>query len=297
MNDSLPVFPLRQKRPLELPGGALLDFSRPLVMAVVNGTPDSFYPESRAPSPEAAAERALEAEAAGADIVDFGGESTRPGAEYVDEAEEIRRLIPAIRLFRRRSALPVSVDTRKAAVARAALDEGADIVNDVSALYDDDGMIPLCARRGAAAALTHGLAEMRRNPNGPGYAGPGVVEAVRRFLSDAADRAVRGGIRRDRIILDPGIGFGKSARDNLFLLNRLATIGGGDYPLLVGLSRKRFIGEITGRPPEGRLAGTIAAHTAALLLGADIIRVHDTGAAVDTVNIAAALRRPGGGEP
>jgi dihydropteroate synthase len=269
-------------------------------MAVVNCTPDSFYPESRAPSPEAAAERALEAEAAGADIVDFGAESTRPGADYVDGAEEIRRLIPALRLFRRRSALPVSVDTRKAAVARAALDEGADLVNDVSALYDDPAMLPLCADRGAAAVLTHGLAEMRLDPAGPGYAGPGgAAEAVRRFLAEAAEKARRGGIRRDRIILDPGIGFGKTTGDNLLLLNRLATIGGGDYPLLVGLSRKRFIGEITGGEkgtPGERLAGTTAAHMAALLLGADIIRVHDTRAAADTVRFAAALRRPDGGE-
>jgi dihydropteroate synthase len=265
-----------------LPSGAVLDFSRPLVMSIVNCTPDSFYQPSRALWPEEAAEKALAAEAEGADIIDFGGESTRPGAEYVDQAEEIRRLIPALKLFRRQSALPVSVDTRKAAAARLALDEGADIINDVSTLAFDPAMIPLCAERKAAVVIMHHTAISKPYAEG--------AAEVRDILLAAAEKAQEGGVPREKIILDPGFGFNKSTADALLLLAHLATIGGEVYPLLVGLSRKRFIGELTGRDAEGRLAGTVAANTAALLNGADIIRVHDTSAAADAVRIIAALR-------
>lgn len=303
----------QKKRPIQLPGGAFLIFSRPLVMAIVNCTPDSFYPKSRTFSPEEAAEKALEAAAEGADIIDFGAESTRPGSVYIDAAEESRRLIPSLRLFRRHSTLPVSVDTRKAGVAREALDEGADIINDISALGDDPEMPGLCAKRGAAVVLMHGAAEMRQTgavadntavPAGNGGIGkpdtgepgtePAVVGVVRHFLGAAAERARAAGISGDKIILDPGFGFGKTTEENLALLNWLATMDGGHYPLLVGLSRKRFIGASIGREPgkpEAYLAGTLAANAAALFGNADIIRVHDTAAAVDLVRLFAALRR------
>jgi dihydropteroate synthase len=269
---------------MTLPGGAKLDFSRPLVMSIVNCTPDSFYEPSRAYwndygpvfQPQAAAEKALQAEAEGADIVDFGAESTRPGFQEVSETEEIRRLLPALKRFRQKSALPVSVDTRKAAVARLAMDEGADIINDVSALTADPLMVGLCAERKAAVVLMHSTA--------------GTIEEIRRYLLEAAEKAQAQGISKDHIIVDPGIGFGKTTKDALLLLNRLATIGGGDYPLLVGVSRKRFIGELTDREAEGRLAGTIAANAIALLNGANIIRVHDTSAAVDLVKCIHAFR-------
>jgi len=266
----------------KLPGGTVLDFSRPLVMSIINCTPDSFYQPSRALRPEEAAENALAAEAEGADIVDFGAESTRPGAEYIDEAEEIRRLIPALTLFRRQSALPVSVDTRKAAVARLALDEGADIINDVSALAFDPAMIPLCADRKAAVVIMHNMAITKPNREG--------AAEVRDTLLAAAEKAQAGGIPREKIILDPGFGFNKTTADAILLLTHLATTAVEVYPLLVGLSRKRFIGELTGADAQGRLAGTIAANTAAILNGADIIRVHDTAAAVDTIRIIQALR-------
>jgi dihydropteroate synthase len=265
-----------------LPSGAVLDFSRPLVMSIINCTPDSFYQPSRVLGPEEAAEKALAAEAEGADIIDFGGESTRPGAEYVDEAEEIRRLIPAIKLFRRSSALPVSVDTRKAAAAHLALNEGADIINDVSALTFDPAMIPLCAERKAAVVIMHNTAIIKPREEG--------AAEVRNTLLAAAEKAQARGIPREKIILDPGFGFNKSTADAILLLNHLATIGGVVYPLLVGLSRKRFIGEITDRDTEGRLAGTVTANTIALLNGADIIRVHDTATAADTVKIIQAFR-------
>ncbi|MDR2211675.1 MAG: dihydropteroate synthase [Spirochaetaceae bacterium] len=283
----------KKKAPLVLPGGALLDFSRPRIMAIVNCTPDSFYPPSRAPSPEGAAERALAAEDAGADIIDFGAESTRPGSAHIDGDEELRRLIPALRLFRRQSSLPVSVDTRKAPVARMALDEGAQIINDISALEDDGDLPELCARRGAAVVLMHGAREAR----GARGAVPFRWEDLRVFLHRAVERALGSGIGRDKIILDPGIGFGKSTGDNLTVLARLEEIALEDYPLLIGCSRKRFIRELTGRPVEDALAGTLAVETAAILGGADIIRVHDTAPALDLVKIMAGLRQRAGEQP
>ncbi|MCL1815049.1 MAG: dihydropteroate synthase [Treponema sp.] len=277
-------FSAKKKRPpLVLPGGVILHFSQPLVMSIVNCTPDSFYEPSRAADPEEAAERALTAESEGADIIDFGAESTRPGAVYLDEEEETRRLIPVLRRFRRQSALPVSVDTRNASTARQALDEGADMVNDVSAL-SDPAMTALCAEREAAVVLMHGF---QRAAN--------TVEEVKFFLLERAERAAAGGIGKEKIILDPGFGFGKSTVENLVLLNRLERMSSGDYPFLVGLSRKRFTGEITGREPEGRLAGTIAAGVFAILGGADIIRIHDTSAAVDMIKMITAITQ--GGSP
>ena len=278
---------------------------------------------------------ALSAEAEGADIIDFGAESSRPGADYVGETEELSRLVPVLSAFRKRSRLPVSVDTRKAAAARAALDEGADIINDISALTDDPGMAALCARRGAAVVLMHmrgnpktmtELARERETAGGEGgNAGelPPVVREVGDFLARAAEKARAAGIARENIILDPGIGFGKTTRENLILIrylerlnrcnqhgrftqigqidqagqtgqsshgNRLAENPAEDYPLLIGLSRKRFIGDITGRDTEDRFAGTLAAAAAALAAGADILRVHDTAGVKDVVKVFTALR-------
>lgn len=284
----------KQKHPgIQLPGGVFLRFSRPLVMSIVNCTPDSFYKPSRTSAPEEAAERALAAEAEGADIVDFGAESTRPGAVTVDDEEEIRRLIPALRSFRRQSSLPVSVDTRKAAVARLALDEGADIINDVSS-FSDRAMIGLCKERKAAVVLMHGMSAAGTDSKSEKDL---YVRKIGRYLLEAAEKAVSFGIEKNKIMLDPGIGFNKSTIDNLFLLNRLATIGAGDYPLLIGLSRKRFIGDLTGREPEERLAGTITANVLALVNGADIIRVHDTAAAVDMVKVLDAVNKAAVSEP
>ena len=264
----------KQHPVIELANGVVLRFSRPLVMSIINCTPDSFYPPSRAYSPEKAAETALMAEAEGADIADFGGESSRPGALPINAEEEIKRLIPAIKTFRRQSSLPVSADTCKAAVARLALDEGADIINDISALSDSP-MAALCAERKAAVVLMHG----------------GPAGNARACMADMAEKALASGIEKSKIILDPGFGFGKTGDDNIVLLNRLATIKHEDYPLLVGLSRKSFIGTITGRQAEDRLVGTVAANALALIAGADIIRVHDTAAAADLVNVFVAGKK------
>jgi dihydropteroate synthase len=258
-------------------------------MAIVNRTEDSFYPKSRAGSPEAAAERALAAAEAGAAIIDFGGESTRPGAAYVPAEEEIRRIIPAIRAFRRHSPLPVSVDTRKAEVARLALEAGADMINDISALKDDPAMGPLCAEWKAAVVLMHKKGIPLNMQDEPRYAD--VVREVSAYLAGAAERAGSWGIAADHIILDPGIGFGKRLRDNLDLLARLEEIRGLGYPILLGLSRKSFIGELTGRESGERLAGTMAANTWGLIAGAKILRVHDVAETADLIKVIRGIIR------
>ncbi|MDR2095780.1 MAG: dihydropteroate synthase [Treponema sp.] len=278
---------------MKLRSGRELEFSSEgrmvpaLVMAIINCTDDSFYPASRAGG-QGAVERALAAEGDGAAIVDFGGESTRPGARYIGMEEELDRVIPVIEAFRKRSGAPVSVDTRKAGVAGAALEAGADIINDISALEDDPGMAALCAEKGAAVVLMHKQGEPLTMQVKPFYTD--TAAEIGLYLRDVADRAGAAGIPADRIILDPGIGFGKSLEDNLIVLGHLAEICGREYPLLVGLSRKSFIGEITGRDIQGRLAGTITANAAAVMGGADIIRVHDVREAVDMVRMLHAIR-------
>ena len=256
-------------------------------MAIINCTTDSFYAPSRALLDEAV-EKAIRAEEDGASIVDFGGESSRPGSAYVSEAEEMERVIPVVAAFRKRSSLPVSVDTRKAAVAKAALEAGADIINDISALYDDPLMPELCARYGAAVVLMHKKGVPLTMQEEPFY--EDVAAEVGSFLKAAAERAAAAGICPGKIIVDPGIGFGKRLQDNLRLIGGLAEICGKDYPVLVGLSRKRFIGEITGRAESERLWGTLAANAAAVSGGAAIIRVHDVAEHRDMVKILFALR-------
>lgn len=274
----MPFLPLD----LALPGQRRLRLSRPAVMAIVNCTPDSFWEGSRAFG-QAALEAALCAEAEGADIIDFGAESTRPGSQTVPVDEELERLIPAIEAFRARSSLPVSVDTRKALVAEAAIAAGADIVNDVSGLSHDPAIGPLCARTGAALVLMHMKGEPETMQKGPFYAS--VVDEVRESLEGAVKRALECGIPPDALILDPGFGFGKRLEDNLDLLSQLAQSVPSGYPVLVGMSRKSMIGALCQREVPDRLAGTIAAHTLALSHGAQILRVHDVVEAVDSVAI------------
>ena len=272
---------------MQLPSGASLDFSGPaLVMAVVNCNNDSFYAPSRALHFDAV-EKALAAEEEGAAIVDFGAESTRPGSAYISAGEELARLLPVIEAFRKRSRLPVSVDTRKAVVARQVLDAGADIINDISALLDDPAMPGVCAARGAAVVLMHKKGVPLTMQENPRYVN--LVEELRSWFKTAAEYATGAGITPEKIILDPGIGFGKSLEDNLEILRHLVEILGKDYPVLVGLSRKSFIGEITGRSPADRLAGTLAANAAAIIGGADIIRVHDVKEHLDLAKVLFAL--------
>ena len=283
---------MRTKPPLRLGSGRVLDFSGPaLVMAVVNCNNDSFYKASGELAGKAL-DAALAAERDGAAVIDFGGESTRPFSSYISCEEEMDRVIPVISSFRERSSLPVSVDTRKAAVARAALEAGADIVNDISALNDDPEMAAVCAAFGAALVLVHKKGDPATMQEAPCY--ENLLYEIGSYLKAAADRAMVAGISGEKIIIDPGFGFGKTTEHNLEILRSLkllAEISGKDYPLLVGLSRKNFIGEILGRKEaEKRLPGTMAANMAAIMGGADIIRVHDVKEHVDLAKMLFALR-------
>lgn len=272
---------------MKLPSGAVLNFSAPaLIMAAINCNEDSFYVQSRALQNEAV-EKALTAEKEGASIIDFGAESSRPGASYISCEEELERLVPVIRAFKKRSSIPVSVDTRKAEVARILLNEGADIINDISGLSDDPQMAPLCAEKGAVVVLMHKKGIPLTMQEKPYY--KNLVSELKAWFFSAAERAVSAGISREKIILDPGIGFGKRLQDNLEILRSLAEICGKDYPILVGLSRKSFIGEITGRETNERLAGTLAANMAAIMGGAKIIRVHDVKEHNDLVKVLSAI--------
>ena len=278
---------------LELPGGRSLAVGpEALVMGVVNATPDSFYPGSRRRGAAEAAEAALAMAEAGASIVDVGGESTRPGSDSVGEEEELERVVPVVAAIRSRSGVAVSVDTRKASVARAALDAGADIVNDVSALLHDPAMAGLVAGRGVPVVLMHMKGDPKTMQASPSYSD--CPAEVRAFLLEAAARAERAGVDRRRVILDPGIGFGKRLEDNLALIARLGELAAEGYPVLVGLSRKSFVGAVTGRAVEERLAGSLGAACAAFLGGARIFRVHDVAETRDALRVfEAALRGRG----
>lgn len=253
------------------------------VMGIVNATPDSFWEHSRG-----GLDRALRLVDEGADMLDIGGESTRPGSRCVDETEELRRVVPLIAEIRRHSAIPISVDTRKAAVLRAALDEGADILNDVSALTDDDALAPLCAKRGIPVILMHGYGSHAAMPTN----GRSAFAAVDAYLRRRVTFAENAGIARKKIILDPGIGFGKNDAANCTLIRRCGELCNGRYPVLMALSRKRVIGGLTGAAIEERLYGTLAADLLSVIAGASIIRVHDVKPAVDTLSVLAGIGIP-----
>ena len=262
------------------------------IVGVLNVTPDSFSDGGRYREPDAGFEHALRLAAEGADLIDIGGESTRPGAPEVSEEEELGRVIPVLeRLAAARFPVPISVDTSRGAVARAALSLGASMVNDVRALADPE-LARVVAQAGAAVVLMHMRGTPRDMRDRAVYGD--VVSEVRSELSGAMARAVRAGVREDRIVLDPGIGFAKTAEQSIELLARLPDLAVLGRPLLVGPSRKSFIGAITGAPAEERLAGTLAAVTAAVLGGATFIRVHDVAAARQAARVAAALRASGG---
>jgi dihydropteroate synthase len=256
------------------------------LMGVVNVTPDSFSDGGLYLDPGAAVAHGRELAAAGAEILDVGGESTRPGAEPVGADEELRRVVPVIRgLSGSRSRL--SVDTSKAAVAAAALNAGAEIVNDVTALRGDPEMAPLCAERGATVVLMHMLGEPRTMQDEPRY--DDVVEEVKAFLAGRLEAAVAAGVAEERVWLDPGIGFGKTAAHNMELLRRLGELRALGRPLVVGTSRKSFIGRVDGSPAERRLGGTIASSVLAAAEGAAVLRVHDVAEMRQALAVAAAV--------
>jgi dihydropteroate synthase len=279
---------------LTLAGGrSLILGERPLVMGVLNLTPDSFSDGGRLDSPQTAVEAALAMEQDGAHLLDLGAESTRPGggvygdgAQSVSVAEEIDRLMPVLEALRPLTRLPISVDTRKGAVAREALGAGADLVNDVSALTDPE-MTAVVAEAGCPVVLMHNrgsLGTMQRNLEYEDLLGE-----VRQMLAGAIERAERGGVTRGQTLLDPGIGFGKSYAQNLTLLRELRFLETLERPILVGASRKSFIGHITGEPAPNRLPGSLAAAAWAANRGAAILRVHDVKATVEMLEVWQAI--------
>jgi dihydropteroate synthase len=260
----------------------------PVVMGVVNVTPDSFSDGGRWLDPEKAIAHARQLVADGAGILDIGGESTRPGAHAVPAEEQLRRVMPVLERLEGIDAR-LSIDTTKTLVAEAAIGAGADIVNDVTALRDDPGLAGLCADRGVTVCLMHMLGEPRTMQDDPRY--DDVVDDIKAFLEERVEHAVAAGIAEDRIWLDPGIGFGKTVDHNLTLLARLDELAALGRPIVVGTSRKGFIGKISGEDIEGRVPGTIATNVIALSNGAEVFRVHDVAAVAQALNVAAATFR------
>jgi dihydropteroate synthase len=261
------------------------------VMGILNATPDSFWEKSRSSTLADGVSRALSLVADGADVIDIGGESTRPGSAYVGEEEEISRVIPLVRAIRKECGVPISVDTRKAAVMRAAIDEGADICNDISALEDDGELAPLIASAGIPVILMHKQGVPVSMQDSPSYADP--VREVADYLFARARFAESTGIARGKIILDPGIGFGKRYEDNCALIDGLAEIVRGGYPVLMALSRKSCVGRMTGRETADRLAGTLAANLVAVRNGASFLRVHDVRETVDMLSVLQEIKLRG----
>lgn len=258
-------------------------------MGIVNVTPDSFSDGGRFPTVDSAVDAAGRMVEAGAAVIDIGGESTRPGASAVSAAEEIDRVLPVIEGVRPFDAV-VSVDTSKAAVAEAAIAAGAGMVNDVLAARAP-GMLEVLARSRAAVCLMHMRGEPRTMQVRPEY--EDVVREVAAFLAERARACRAAGIARERLLLDPGIGFGKTVTHNLELLRHLPALSDEGLPILVGASRKSTIGQLTGRPPGGRLAGSIGAAVFAVLRGAAMVRVHDVEETVDALEVVRAIEECG----
>lgn len=261
---------------------------RVLVMGILNVTPDSFYAGGRTYDSNAAVKVGLGMIESGADMLDIGGESSRPGADPVSADEELRRVLPVLEGLRARTSLPLSIDTTKACVAKEALGVGASIINDISALRADPEMAPTIAEAGAKVILMHMQGVPQTMQNEPHYSD--VVVEVCNFLQQRAKMAQAANIPADHIILDPGIGFGKRLEHNLALLQQLPKLTSCGYPVLIGLSRKSFLGQILDLPASQRLEGTIAANAVAILGGASIIRVHDVKEGRQTADVAVRLR-------
>jgi dihydropteroate synthase len=254
-------------------------------MGILNATPDSFSDGGSHKGVDASVEHALKMEEEGADIIDVGGESTRPGAEEVTAAEELRRVLPIITALRARSGIVLSIDTRKAIVAEAALDAGADIINDVSALRHDPRMAALAAERQIPVVLMHMQGDPASMQNAPRYVD--VIAELLDFFHERLEFCAIHGITHP--VIDPGIGFGKRLEHNLRILRELDRLSEFEAPILVGSSRKSFIGQITGLPVEQRLAGSIASSVMAYLHGANILRVHDVRETRSAIDIAMAI--------
>lgn len=276
--------------------GRPLVLDRPRVMGIVNVTPDSFSDGGVHDGADAAFAHALKLMEEGADILDIGGESTRPGSADVPEEEELRRVLPVVERLARETRVPISVDTSKPGVMQAAVDAGAGMINDVYALRRE-GALEAAARAGVPVVLMHMLGEPRSMQESPRY--DDVAAEVQRFLAERIFAAEMAGVAKRNIVVDPGFGFGKTTAHNVELLGRLEGLAELGVPVLAGLSRKRSIGELTGRAgPLERVHGSVAAHLIAVQRGARIVRVHDVAATVDALKVwqaVAAVPRPSAG--
>lgn len=260
---------------------------QPLVMGVVNVTPDSFSDGGRFERPDQAVAHALGLLEQGADLLDIGGESTRPGAEPVSEADELARVLPVIERLRARTASPISIDTSKPAVMRAAVAAGADMVNDVNALRAPDALATV-AELAVPVCLMHMQGQPRTMQDKPDY--DDVVAEVLAFFGARVQACLNAGVDRERLVLDPGFGFGKTLAHNLALLARFRELNSLGYPVLAGLSRKSMLGALTGRErPEDRVAASVTAALLAAQRGAAIVRVHDVAATIDALKVWRAL--------
>jgi dihydropteroate synthase len=264
---------------------------RTWLVGVVNVTPDSFFDGGLYFEPARAIDRALALAAEGADIIDIGGESSRPGSNPIPAKEEKKRILPVVEVLKQKNSVLISVDTTKAEVAEAALAAGADIINDISAGRFDPRMLPIAARNGAAVILMHMKGTPRTMQIAPHY--DDVLGEVKAFLSERLEAAESCGLPRESILLDPGIGFGKLIDHNLILLNNLGALAELGRPLVVGISRKSFLGKILKVEAQDRLEGTIAAAVVSILRGASLLRVHDIQAVKQAVAVAEAIMSQG----
>jgi dihydropteroate synthase len=269
--------------------GDLLSQKRPLVMGVLNITPDSFSDGGKYFDSEKAIEHGLALSAEGADIIDIGGESTRPGAQSVDSAEEMKRVLPVIEKLANSISIPVSIDTRKADVAESACRAGATIINDISGLQNEIRIADVAKRHGAYLVLMH----MRGTPENmqQGIHYNNLLDEISTFLSDAATKAITAGCPKNKIIIDPGIGFGKTVEHNFFILKKLSQLTQLGYPVMIGVSRKSFIGKSLDLPVEERLEGSLAAAVYAALHEVAILRVHDVSPTVRALRIIGLIER------
>jgi dihydropteroate synthase len=283
------LFPPRYHT-LQCSGGSL-DFSvKTGIMGILNVTPDSFYDGGRYVDPQAAVDRAHQMVAEGADIIDIGGQSSRPGSDPVPEAEEAQRVLPVVQAVAKAARTIISVDTYRSNIARAALDVGAHLINDISALRFDPHLLQLVAERQVPLILMHMKGLPRTMHLNPTYAS--VVDEVYGFLQERLQTAQAGGVAADRLLVDPGIGFGKGARHNLEILRKLHHFRTLGRPIVIGTSRKSFIGRILGTEVHERLEGTAATVAVAIAQGASIIRVHDVQAMARVARMLDAMLRP-----
>ncbi|MFY9554787.1 MAG: dihydropteroate synthase [Blastocatellia bacterium] len=284
---------MRRSFVLNIGGGGSLELGkRTLVVGVLNVTPDSFSDGGENFEPARAIDRALEMESEGADIVEIGGESTRPGASPLSAAEELSRVLPVLRGVAGRIRVPIAIDTYKSEVARAAFGEGARVINDVSALRFDADIADVVARERGALVLMH----MRGEPATMQKIEPSadIFAEIESDLLSAIRTAESRGVRQDQLVIDPGIGFGKTLEQNVAIINQLDRLANIGLPLMIGTSRKSFIGRLTGRPATDRLFGTAASVATAIVRGAHIIRVHDVQQMVEAARVTDAIVASGG---